>query len=460
MKQIPPGRRDDGWATRDIVFILLLCALCGVSPMAQGAVAGAGRLESTRASEQFVVHDTRQYGRSLSAYSSSENLEMVQLEPGTLLLSAERVRDALTRQLRIPARGGGQIHCFLYAPVRNDENIVIASTLHTDGWKYRMQIPDDLKREKLVRGLVQVLLLEIANRGTAQKSAEIPSWLLEGLTRQVMADVGPEVILNSVPPNALRRSMREIKGAGTLSEARAYFRTRRPLSFAELSEPLLAALPEEQMRRHQLSAQLLVSQLCEMPGGHARLMTMIRNLPNCWNWQTAFLHAFQFERLLDAEKWWFVATSTFQGRDMAGYSSTRMALESLEGILTTPAHLRLDTNAVPVRIEATLTQVISDWDYPLQRTVLQQKLAQMALLRSGSTAEVALLLDGYMACLQGYLQKRDRFGRNPNSKRDIVPPPNLLVQDAAQQLRLLDRQRLALRQQIAATAGTTAVPPP
>src|SRR5438552_3762323 len=211
----------------------------------------ATRIDTTRRSDQFVIHDVRKYGRSLAAFADSENPRLVQLEPDPLLMSAERIKEALLHELRLPARGGAAIHCYLYAPVRNNENILLVSTLHSDGWQYSLQVSDDLDRTKLVSGIVQVVLLEFANHGTAQKSAEIPAWLVEGLTKQLLAKVGTELVVDSEPANALRRTVRELRGADSLAEARQYLRTHRALSFSELSQPLPAVASDETMRLYR-----------------------------------------------------------------------------------------------------------------------------------------------------------------------------------------------------------------
>jgi hypothetical protein len=422
---------------------------------ARAAVPSPANLDTVRRSDQFVVYDTRKFGRSLAAYADSDNPELVQLEPETLLLSAERIREALARQLHAPATGGGKIHCYLYAPIRNNENIVLVSTLYTDGWQYRLQIPDDLERTKLARGLVQTLLLELANRGTRQKSAELPTWLIEGLTKHVLCDVGPELILDSIPTNAVRRSLREIRGADPLAEARAYFRRRSPLSFSELCEPVIGTPSGEPWRLYQLSSQLLVAELLESNGGRARFLSMLRHLPNCWNWQTAFLHAFQFRSLLEVEKWWAVAAVALKGREALQFSSQEKYLSWLDELLSVPAQVTLTTNAVPIRTEASLVQIIADWEYGQQRPVLQQRLHQLALLRTTAPKQLAPLIEGYWACLQNYLTRRNQSGYAPETRREIHLPGPLLAREAIRQLTELDQQRNALRQQLASHAAAT-----
>src|SRR5262245_36727243 len=111
------------WCRRWRLELQTLAAGVGLWTAVAAGAAGpsAASPESVRRSEQFIVVDARRFGRSLTAYANDQNPEMLQLEPETLLISAERIREALVRQLRISPRGGGQIRCQLYAPVRNNE---------------------------------------------------------------------------------------------------------------------------------------------------------------------------------------------------------------------------------------------------------------------------------------------------------------------------------------------------
>jgi transposase-like protein len=435
----------------------LLLLASGMMVPARAAEESAANSKMTRWADQFVVHDTRKYGRSLAAFGDAGKPGMIQIELDTLLICAQRVRNTLAQTLQIPARGGGKIHCHLYAPRRNNESIVFVSTLFTDGWQYSLNIPDDVERTKLVRGLVQALLTEMANRGTARKSAEIPTWLIEGLTLQTLIQIGPDLMVDSVPVNSVRRSVREIRGTDSLAEAHRFFRIQKPMGFSELSEAPSGNPTGNLMARYQFSTQLLVARLLEMEDGHAKLSRMLRNLPDYWNWQTAFLKAFGFGRLLDAEKWWWVETAAFTGLDTSRYLSESACLARLDEALRAPARVSLSTNALPVRIEATLTQVVSDWGYAQQRAALQQKLIQLSLLRAAATKEVSPLIDAYTASLHNYLRKRDQTEGSGAPMRAAVTPGRALVHEMVRELARLDEQRAALRITLAATVSA---PPP
>jgi len=458
---LAPSQREKHRSSRfglgRIPFAAMMLLVVG---SADAATRSPLKMDLTRHSEQFVVHDTRKFGRSFAAIADHNNPELVQLELETLLLSAERIREALVRQLPVPTRGGGKIHCYLYASTRNSDNIVLVSTLFTDGWQYRLEIADEVERTKFVRGIVQALLVELANRGTAHKSAEIPTWLNEGITKQILSDVGPGLILDGVPANALRRSVREFRGANALGEALEFFRTRSPLSFTQLSEPHAVVPTGEELRMFQLSSQLLVAQLFEFNRGRARLVRMLRDLPNCWNWQTAFLQAFEFPRLLDVEKWWSLSVASFLGRESIQSASVDRSLSRVQEIFSVPAQLRLSTNALPVRVEATLGEVISDWDYAQQRPVLQQKIGQLTVLALTAPRELAPLINRYRNCLHSYLLKRDQAGRSPGSKRPMNVPGPVLAREAVRQLATLDEERQSIRQRLTSSAVTGGQPRP
>ena len=110
--------------------------------------------------------------------------------------------------------------------------------------------------------------------------------------------------------------------------------------------------------------------------------------------------------------------------------------------------------------EATMVEVISEWDYAQQKLVLPQKLHQLALLRVTAPKELASLIESYWACLHRYLVRRDQSGHAPESKRQVNVPAPLLANEAVRQLAMLNRQRMALRRQLASSAEATEARPP
>jgi hypothetical protein len=410
--------------------------------------------EVTRRSDHFIVHDTRQFGRSIVSMAAPYDPDLLLVEPEPLLISAERIREGIARLLGLNARDAAPINLDLYAPLRNDETLVVISTLYANGWTYRVRVPDDVQRLKLVRGLVQAVLTEFSNRGTSGKGAELPTWLIEGMTAQLLAEIGPELVVNSVPKNALRRSVYELQGADAMRRARARLRAQPALSFSQLSQPSgEVLLSGEAAQSYQVSSQVFLMHLLQQPDGPARLVTMLKALPGCWNWQTAFLRAFNFSRLLDVEKWWSVSLTTWTGRDPEAAERAEVWSQRLAEVLATPAQVHVSSNALPQRSEIPLQQVIAEWDFNQQRPVLRAKLNQLSNARLTAPADVAAVIDAYRNCLAQYLQRREQAGYVADIRRATPMPVTLAVQDAVRQLNSLDQQRESLRQARLAVAG-------
>ena len=91
----------------------------------------------------------------------------------------------------------GKIFLALHPARSLDENVTVLSEHFADGWDYRVALPDVLPRTRFLRALTGVVLLEFANRGAGAQSAEIPAWLTDGLSQQLLATGAVEVVLSS-----------------------------------------------------------------------------------------------------------------------------------------------------------------------------------------------------------------------------------------------------------------------
>jgi hypothetical protein len=407
----------------------------------------------TRRSQQFIVQDMRNLSPVGGSFAPKAGL--IPLDPDVLLFSAERIHQALSKELNLPPAGGKErIHLTLRRASDHNQNLAVASLLFPDGWHYRVDIPDQVEDIKLVRAIVQVLLQELANRGNALKSAEIPLWLSEGLSFQILSSAGPGLVPKAIQTGWMARTVRVVRGMDTLQETREFLRTHPPLSVTEMSHPNPAYLTGEPLQMFQQSARLLVGELSRLPNGKLCLVKMLRLLPVCWNWETAFLKAFEprFERLLDVEKWWSVSAMAFTGRAPNQTWPSEVCLQRLDDILLTLAEVRLATNALPVRTRVTLQQVVSEWELELQRPVLRQVISQLTSLRFNCPLEIVPTVDRYRVTLQNYLDKRAESDAGSGSKRSLTVPARLLVQNTVKELDELYRQREALRRSRVTTA--------
>jgi hypothetical protein len=295
-----------------------------------------------------------------------------------------------------------------------DDNIAITSERFRNAWQYVVELPEATDRVRYVRAMVQVILQEFANNSAGSRSAEIPTWLIEGLTQQLLASNSSEII---VPPPSrnvngiiLTSTNFSARREDPLSLARTDLRLREQLTFQDLSWPRRDALSSEAALVFRLSAQVFVNELLQLENGPARLREMLVMLPQCYNWQVAFLRAFHddFARLLDVEKWWTLRFLHFVAREPAQTWPPEESWRKLEQALQQPIELRNHTNDLPSPGQATLQTVVSAWSSAPQTQALQAKLRELEVIRPQLAPEVAPLADGYRKTLANYLEDATR----------------------------------------------------
>jgi hypothetical protein len=409
-------------------------------------------------SGQFYISTAPVLVPSVARIETSTNDDVVVLTPGTLVSTCERVKTALLRELGLPDLWRGRIHLIINSAMPNNQPAAIVAKPFADGWQYQVELPAELERMKIVRSLVQVLLLEVANRQAGRRSAEVPLWLSEGLALQLARSSLPGVVVD--PPRyqinniAIGWQTRQAIRRDPLQESRDRLMTHTALSLQKLGELGAGELPEDLWRSYQASAQLLVSQLLVLPGGRAALDEFIFRLAICLNWQTAFLDAFrfQFPRMLDAEKWWSVVLVHFTGLDPMQAWSPSVAWTKLDETLRPPVLVHAAQRDLPQRRRTSLQDLVRDWDYLPQRLVLQGVATQLKTVRMRMPPEYVGLLDAYRQTLEGYLSRRDRVGmaRSPAGAPSLAA--DHLVFAVLTQLDELDQQRQKLNPATRASA--------
>ena len=135
-----------------------------------------------------------------------------------------------------------------------------------------------------------VLLLELANRDARAHSTEIPAWLTDGLSQELLAAAGQEIILSSpdkmVNGLPVSRTITTTRGLDSLAGARRVLRDHAVLAFEQLSWPTDAQLAGDDSGAYRASAQLFVNELLALKNGPAHLRAMLETLPKFYNWQT------------------------------------------------------------------------------------------------------------------------------------------------------------------------------
>src|SRR2546427_4835586 len=189
-------------------------------------------------SGQFVVR-----GPAIAQLGNNSGLDdstLIELDPNILAVTCERIKQALLRELTLADLWRGRVYLEINSALSTNQAPIVFAKPFLDGWQYQVELARSIEKPKLVSGLVQVLLMEIANRNAGARSAEIPLWLSEGvaqtLVRQSEADlVVPHPQRNF---NLVNLSWQERQAArrDPLGVARERLQTHAALSFAKLSD--------------------------------------------------------------------------------------------------------------------------------------------------------------------------------------------------------------------------------
>lgn len=433
--------------------LLLLGSLGEVSvTSARGQAAMPGSLVARSQSGQFCVWAALP-GRAAPHLSNLEtNQNLARLDASILPTSCERIKQMVWRELGATAPWRGSITLMLVPAFSNEDPITIASEQFVDRWRYRVVLPELVDRTCYVRAIVQVLLLEIANRRPGARSVEIPPWLLEGLTRELLVS-GTRDELIPPPPQPTSDIMRppasftivDSRRENPLGEAHQKLTIAPPLSFQELSWPSPEQWGPTVSDVFRDSAQLFVDRLLALKNGRGCLLAMIQLLPEHYNWQFAFLQAFNshFQRPLDVEKWWTLQVVHFTGRDLDQTWPREESWQKFDESIRSQVQIRFGTNDLPAHAEVSLQTIVGEWDSAHQTQALQAKAHELDLLRLRIAPEFVPLLDEYRKVISTYLQSREHSGPVlPFRKKAAV---RQLADETVQQLSALDRQRLALR---------------
>src|SRR6059036_234100 len=191
-------------------------------------------------SGQFVVR-----GPAIAQVPNNSGLDdstLIELDPNVLAVTCERIKQALLRELTLPDLWRGRVYLEINSALSTNQAPIIFAKPYLDGWQYQVELARSIEKPKLVSGLVQVLLMEIANRNAGLRSAEIPLWLSEGMA-QVLVH-GSEVDL--VVPHPQRNfnlvnlswQARQAARRDPLGDARERLQTHAALSFTKLGDGL------------------------------------------------------------------------------------------------------------------------------------------------------------------------------------------------------------------------------
>jgi hypothetical protein len=359
----------------------------------------------------------------------------VKLVPALLIVSCDRIKNAFPVDLGEAGESGGRIDLFINASRPEDQGSLLTAVRGQDDWRYELELPAQIKPEMLMRAIVAALLLERANRDAGDQSAEIPLWLIEGLSAHLQAYNLPTFFVQphiEMVPKKIKLAEQEA--------VREQLRSNDPLTFQQLSWPDPTNLAAENFPLYSNCAQLFFEELLRFPDGRRCLRGMLQQLAHHLNWQTAFLTAFgaHFAQLRDVEKWWGLACADFCGHDLTPRRAFQESWKKIQDALDVPVEVQFSPDRLATPAEVTLEEVIMEWKLAQVVPVLERCIQNLELLRFQVTPELSPLADAYRLALQKYL----RESQNPG-------PILVYKKDAAKQLRLLDEQREKLRQKMA-----------
>ncbi len=451
-------------------FVCILALVLATWAAPAGAPQGARVVRSR--SEQFVVHSPT-FTTPLLATDTNRTWLVVQPDP--LAVSAERIKQRLLTELDAPDRWQGKIHLNISLDMPAGSPPLLTSARFADGWQYSLRLPTRLEREVLVRGLLQAILTEMANRTPGVRPAELPAWLVYGLAAYLVSGGGPEVAFEAasvvsqlgegwaevkptVRVSAADRDLSQVRdhlaqfvspqillrwGDEGIRQLREFLGTQPPLTFNELSLPGPEQLAGSETPRFRASAQLFTLQLLSLPDGPRMMRAFIGSVTRALNWQTAFFAAYSpaFSTPADVEKWWAVSSVGFSSRDESKTWSAAETLERLGMVLVTAIRTTPPGQTVPETLNVSLQRILTELDTQRQLQVLREKLPQLRFLQGRASRDTLSLVTGYADVVARYLEQRPKAGAPPARKNEPSVNLRLLMRSTLTRLDALDARR-------------------
>ncbi len=428
----------------------LALGLLSLLAAGRGELAYPGPEKISSASGQFVVSVTPQNSLFYRRPNIATNPAILRLDAPLLAVSAERFKASLWHLLGLPtdAAWSGKIFLVLHSARSTDEDVIIASQPFLHIWNYRLELPDLVTRNRYARAFSAVLLLEIANRtsSTATPPALVPSWLADGLARQIVGGESASVIL-SVPTKTVNglaqtRINETKRGLDPLAAARRVLQNEPALTFDQLSWPTGAQVNGDDGGVYLASAQLFVSELLALRNGPVQVRAMLAQLPRCQNWQTAFLAAFheQFNSSLDVEKWWALRVVNFAAHAPGPRWTVSISRARLNDVLAVPVDVRNASNALPTRAEITLQAALKNFEPARQVEILETKLRDLDLIQLRLALPFAGVANGYRTAIREFLETQ--------KKRSSLRQKKNGVADLSKKLDVLDAQRRTVEERL------------
>jgi hypothetical protein len=445
---------------------LFLCVMAG---MADGAPLDSHVVSVRSVSGQFIAYERMPMSFSVASIPASTTAfgatafvlapqlspraakaDSLTLEPALLVVSCERIKEALLKELGMTDVWGSRVELLIDGDLGPEAMPKLGAVRGRREWSYELDLPKTIRPQALERALVGALLVEMANRSAGAESAEVPLWLLEGMAAHLEANNPPTLLLQ--PGTESASDHITLEGQKTV---RRWLRERAPLTFQQLSWP--DALDTDADRAFfRACSQLFVEELLTLKDGAPDLRKFLGQLGRDRNWQTAFLTAYQadFTSLLEVEKWWSVACVDFQCADSGQLASTTEVWRRLQETLDVPVEVRLDAARLPAEARITLQEAISQWTTPDAEAVVTRAIVRLELQSYRSTDELRPMIDSYITALSHYLEEERALERNGFMLKNPAAQWAALRRDIGKQLDVLDARREEMRTMLLLSKNT------
>lgn len=427
----------------------------------QGLPTGLQNITARSSSGQFIAVARPYLRSSRVVLGLAQEPQFVRLDPNVLTISAERIRQAIWRELDIQGPWESKVFLRLRPAETADDVPVVSSERFRTTWQYAVDIPEVVEKWRYVRGISHVVLLEYASRGSAS-SAELPAWLVEGVCTYLMLSGENELVISrpeyARDGNALATRVVQARREHPLKVAQETLSRRPASTFQELSWPGSVSQSAADVAHYRMSALVFFNELLRLPKGREQVRVFLAELPKHRNWQMAFLRAFkdQFSRLLDVEKWWALQSAHYEGKESGEVWPLAESLRQLDEALVVAVEIFSDTNSLPTTSKVSLQTVIKEWKGREQSAVLEQKISELEMLRIRMAPETVPTAEGYRQAIRQFLVEKERI-RAPRPHIEEAEYRKVVI-DAIRQLQRLDESRRNLK--TPSVNGSSGVPQP
>jgi hypothetical protein len=125
----------------------------------------------------------------------------------------------------------------------------------------------------------------------------------------------------------------------------------------------------------------------------------------------------------------------------------------MEDVLAIRAATQENPNELPIPAQLTLQNVVTDWDYPGQRSLLPEKIMQLRALEGRAQVSARELIEQYCATLAVYLRQRDVANRVSGRRNEPSINVPTLINDTVKRLNELDAKRGEMKETGAGSEG-------